>query len=167
MPLTPYSLDRLICWCQVMGIPRAKELARTGERHHERIERRHHAARGGGVSLFLLDLNGGGDDVSGNGIARLFLTIVSAFAESCLLCPLGRPDALADAVASARAPAPACARHRTPSRTAPRRPERMRKLRNDGLSLRKIAEQMAQDGIEISHVGVQRALAATNTREAA
>ena len=34
-----------------------------------------------GVSLFLLDLNGGADDVSGNGIARLFLTIVSAFAE--------------------------------------------------------------------------------------
>jgi DNA invertase Pin-like site-specific DNA recombinase len=34
-----------------------------------------------GVSLFLLDLNSGADDVSGNGIARLFLTIVSAFAE--------------------------------------------------------------------------------------
>jgi DNA invertase Pin-like site-specific DNA recombinase len=34
-----------------------------------------------GVSLFLLDLNGGADDVSGNGIARLFLTIVSAFAD--------------------------------------------------------------------------------------
>ena len=34
-----------------------------------------------GVSLFLLDLNGGADDVSGNGIARLFLTIVSAFAK--------------------------------------------------------------------------------------
>ena len=33
-----------------------------------------------GVSLFLLDLNGGADDVSGNGIARLFLTIVAAFA---------------------------------------------------------------------------------------
>jgi DNA invertase Pin-like site-specific DNA recombinase len=33
------------------------------------------------VHLFLLDLNGGADDVSGNGIARLFLTIVSAFAE--------------------------------------------------------------------------------------
>jgi DNA invertase Pin-like site-specific DNA recombinase len=34
-----------------------------------------------GISLYLLDLNGGADDVSGNGIARLFLTIVSAFAE--------------------------------------------------------------------------------------
>ena len=34
-----------------------------------------------GVSLYLLDLNGGAGDVSGNGIARLFLTIVSAFAE--------------------------------------------------------------------------------------
>lgn len=34
-----------------------------------------------GVSLYLLDLNGGADDVSGSGIARLFLTIVSAFAE--------------------------------------------------------------------------------------
>ncbi len=33
------------------------------------------------VHLYLLDLNGGADDVSGNGIARLFLTIVSAFAE--------------------------------------------------------------------------------------
>jgi putative DNA-invertase from lambdoid prophage Rac len=32
------------------------------------------------VSLYLLDLNGGADDVSGNGIARLFLTIVAAFA---------------------------------------------------------------------------------------
>jgi site-specific DNA recombinase len=29
----------------------------------------------------LLDLNGGADDVSGDGIARLFLTIVSAFSE--------------------------------------------------------------------------------------
>jgi hypothetical protein len=27
-----------------------------------------------GASLDLLDLNGGADDVSGNGIARLFLT---------------------------------------------------------------------------------------------
>jgi DNA invertase Pin-like site-specific DNA recombinase len=34
-----------------------------------------------GVSLYLLDLNGGADDVSDNGIAKLFLTIVSAFAE--------------------------------------------------------------------------------------
>ena len=33
------------------------------------------------MSLYLLDFNGGADDVSGNGIARLFLTIVSAFAE--------------------------------------------------------------------------------------
>jgi DNA invertase Pin-like site-specific DNA recombinase len=39
------------------------------------------AFKGRGVSLYLLDLNGGADDVSGNGIARLFLTIVSAFAE--------------------------------------------------------------------------------------
>src|SRR4029077_6535144 len=39
------------------------------------------AFKASGVSLFLLDLNGGADDVSGNGIARLFLTIVSAFAE--------------------------------------------------------------------------------------
>jgi putative DNA-invertase from lambdoid prophage Rac len=37
-----------------------------------------------GVSLFLLDLNGGADDVSGNGIARLFLTIVSAFADDAV-----------------------------------------------------------------------------------
>jgi hypothetical protein len=34
-----------------------------------------------GVSLCLRDLNGGADEVSGNGIARLFPTIVSAFAE--------------------------------------------------------------------------------------
>jgi hypothetical protein len=42
----------------------------------------------------------------------------------------------------------------------------MRALRDEGLSFRKIAEQIAADGVKISHVGVKQALAAAE-REAA
>ncbi len=54
------------------------------DRRFRRAADRHAAVevfKARGVSLFPLDLNGGADDVSGNGIARLFLTIVSAFTE--------------------------------------------------------------------------------------
>jgi hypothetical protein len=45
-----------------------------------RLPERRGAFKARGASLFLLDLNGGADDVSGNGIARLSLTIIAAFA---------------------------------------------------------------------------------------
>ncbi len=48
------------------------------------------AFRARGVSLYLLDLTGGADDVSGNGIARLFLTIVSAYERQQLRLRLGQ-----------------------------------------------------------------------------
>ena len=75
-----------------------------------------------GISLYLLDLNGGVDDVSGNRIARLFLTVVSAFAER----PGGRtattPSAGADrlrCVASGWSccRSPACGRRWSEART--------------------------------------------------
>ena len=43
---------------------------------------------------------------------------------------------------------------------------RMRKLRDEGLSLRKIAAALARDGVKLNHVGVQRALH-EKTQEAA
>ena len=49
-----------------------------------------------GISLYLLDLNGGIDDVSGNGIARLFLTVVSAFADTTGRRTAATPSAGAD-----------------------------------------------------------------------
>ena len=45
--------------------------------------------------------------------------------------------------------------------------KRMVELRASGLSLRAIADQMGAEGISISHVGVQKALAAFSGPEAA
>src|SRR5664279_3229808 len=121
-----------------------------------------------GVSLYLLDLNGGADDVSGNGIARLFLTIVSAFAEF-------ERNRIGERIRATKQAQKARGeylggkprfgwRHGEGHELLPD-PEqqaalaRMRALRAAGLSFRKIAEQIAAEGVKISHVGVKQALA--------
>jgi putative DNA-invertase from lambdoid prophage Rac len=130
-----------------------------------------------GVSLFLLDLNSGADDVSGNGIARLFLTIVSAFAEfernrigERIRATKQAQKARSEFLGSKSPFGWRLAKGRDNRELVPMPLEqaalaRMRALRSEGLSFRKIAEQVAADGVQISHMGVKLALAAAD-REA-
>ena len=121
-----------------------------------------------GVSLFLLDLNGGADDVSGNGIARLFLTIVSAFAEF-------ERDRIGERIRATKRAQKARgeflggtapfgwrydeARQLVPVPEQQRALRQMRKLRAEGQSLRTISAKLAEQGVTLSHVGVKRVLA--------
>jgi putative DNA-invertase from lambdoid prophage Rac len=120
-----------------------------------------------GVSLYLLDLNGGADDVSGNGIARLFLTIVGAFAEF-------ERDRIGERIRATKRAQKArgeysggippfgftydAERKMVPIPEQQAAIKRMRKLRATGASLRTIAETMRAEGVQISHVGVKNAL---------
>jgi putative DNA-invertase from lambdoid prophage Rac len=119
-----------------------------------------------GVSLFLLDLNGGADDVSGNGIARLFLTIVSAFAEF-------ERDRIGERIRATKRAQKARGEHsggplpfgyRAEGRQLVRVPEQQRAIkricawRDAGLSLRAISAKLAERGIRLSHVAVGRVL---------
>jgi putative DNA-invertase from lambdoid prophage Rac len=120
-----------------------------------------------GVSLFLLDLNGGADDVSGNGIARLFLTIVSAFAEF-------ERDRIGERIRATKRQQKVRGEYsggiyqfgytydaerrkvEIPEQQAAIR--KMKQLRDEGLSLRAIAERLRAEGVQISHVGVANVL---------
>jgi putative DNA-invertase from lambdoid prophage Rac len=120
-----------------------------------------------GVSLHLCDINGGDDDVSGNGIARLFLTLLSAFAEF-------ERDRIGERIRATKRRQKAAGEYSggVPpfgwSYNASKRlvpiPEqqaaikRMKRLRAKGASLRVIAETLTADGVKISHVGVKNAL---------
>ncbi len=120
-----------------------------------------------GVSLFLLDLNGGADDVSGNGIARLFLTIVSAFAEfernrigERIRATKQRQKANGEF--SGAVPfgfAVDANRKLVPVKREQAVIKRMHALRGKGLSLRAISAELAKSGIKVSHVSVGRVLA--------
>jgi putative DNA-invertase from lambdoid prophage Rac len=118
-----------------------------------------------GVSLFLLDLNGGGDDVSGNGIARLFLTIVSAFAEF-------ERDRIGERIrATKRAqkargeylggPPPFgwtydADRKLQPVAEQQKALRRIRRLHGEGLSPYKISADLASHGVKLSHVTIRK-----------
>ena len=123
-----------------------------------------------GVSLFLLDLNGGTDDVSGNGIARLFLTIVAAFAAFAARPSHRRADQGNQAGAEGARGVPGRGRapfgfvydaakrlQPVPEQQAVLR--RIRKLAGDGLSPRKISTTLAMRGVKLSHVTVAKILA--------
>jgi DNA invertase Pin-like site-specific DNA recombinase len=117
-----------------------------------------------GVSLFLLDLNGGADDVSGNGIARLFLTIVSAFAEferdrigerirQTKRAQKGRREYLAGVVPFGFVKSPdSRSLIEDPVQQAAIR--RIRELRSEGLSAQRISAALKADGVRLSHVSV-------------
>jgi DNA invertase Pin-like site-specific DNA recombinase len=121
-----------------------------------------------GVSLYLLDLNGGADDVSGSGIARLFLTIVGAFAEF-------ERDRIGERIRSTKRRQKAAGeysggrvmfgyrvgdgRNLAPVETQQQAIETMRALRAEGRSLRAIADEITAGGVPISHMGVRQALA--------
>ena len=121
-----------------------------------------------GVSLFLLDLNGGADDVSGNGIARLFLTIVSAFAEF-------ERDRIGERIRQTKRAQKARgeylggkppfgfsydAEHRlVPVPEQQRALRRIKKLAADGLSPYRISAALANNGVKLSHVTVRKIIA--------
>jgi len=125
------------------------------------------------VSLFLLDLNGGADDVSGNGIAKLFLTIVSAFAEF-------ERDRIGERIRATKRAQKARgeylggsapfgwvydkARKLVPVPKQQRALRRIRELRDEGKSLRQISEELASLGHKLSHVSVGKILADEETR---
>ncbi len=123
-----------------------------------------------GVSLYLLDLNGGADDVSGNGIARLFLTIVSAFAEF-------ERDRIGERIRATKRAQKARGEYsggRTPfgfTYDADRKlvpvPEQQREIRRikrlaaKGMSPRKISADLATRGVKLSHVTIAKIVANT------
>ena len=118
------------------------------------------------VGLHLLDLNG---DVSGNGMAKFFLTMAAAFAE---LERSRIQERVGEVKRDQRA------RGRFLGGSAPfgwrvgeggalmARPEQqaalaqIRALRAEGLSLRAIAAQVTKNGIPVSHVAVANSLKA-------
>jgi DNA invertase Pin-like site-specific DNA recombinase len=124
-----------------------------------------------GVSLYLLDLNGGADDVSGNGVARLFLSLLSAFAEF-------ERDRIQERIRAAKQRRKAEGYHgggtrefgyrigqdlkliEDPDEQAAIR--RMEKLHNRGWSLRKIQAEMADAGYVLNHNTVARLLRRTS-----
>ena len=132
-----------------------------------------------GVSLFLLDLNGGADDVSGNGIARLFLTIVAAFAaferdrigeriRATKQAQKARGEYLGGRAPFGFIYDDAKRLQPVPEQQAVLR--RIRKLAGDGLTPRKISLTLAMNGVKLSHVTVGKIIAGrqpTNGRTAA
>jgi putative DNA-invertase from lambdoid prophage Rac len=121
-----------------------------------------------GVSLFLLDLNGGADDVSGNGIARLFLTIVAAFAAF-------ERDRIGERIRATKQAQKARGEYlggRAPFgfvyddakrlQPVPKQQQvlrRIRKLASEGLTPRKISTTLAMRGVKLSHVTVGKIIA--------
>ena len=121
-----------------------------------------------GASLFLLDLNGGADDVSGNGIARLFLTIVSAFAEF-------ERDRIGERIRQTKrqqkargeylgGPPPFgyaddAERRLVPVPEQQKAIRRIQKLAAEGLSPYKISDDLKASGVKLSHVTVRKIIA--------
>jgi putative DNA-invertase from lambdoid prophage Rac len=121
-----------------------------------------------GVSLYLLDLNGGADDVSGNGIARLFLTIVSAFAEF-------ERDRIGERIRATKAAQKARgeylggkppfgftydADHKLVAIPEQQKAlQRIHELAGQGASSRKISAELATMGFKLSHISVQKIIA--------
>jgi DNA invertase Pin-like site-specific DNA recombinase len=119
-----------------------------------------------GVSLYLLDVNPS-DPVTGNGMSKLFMSMLGAFSEF-ERSRIGERIREIKQQQKARGeftggPPPFGFRHDEQKNLVPI-PEQqaairqMRRLKAKGLSLRAIAARMAEGGVRISHVGVQRAL---------
>jgi site-specific DNA recombinase len=125
-----------------------------------------------GVSLYLLDLNGGADDVSGNGIARLFLTIVSAFAEferdriGERIRATKRAQKARGEYLGGRPPygwkfggaAGDKTRSLIPDPEEQRVVRRVRKLAAGGIKPRAISAALAESGVRLSHVTIRKTL---------
>ena len=117
-----------------------------------------------GVKLHLIDLGG---DIAGNGLSKLFFTIASAFAEA-------ERDRIRERVSQSKADQRERGRFLGGARpfgyqiaadgelvedaAEQKAIARMCELRGHGLSLRAIAEALADDGIALSHVAVKKVL---------
>jgi DNA invertase Pin-like site-specific DNA recombinase len=119
-----------------------------------------------GVSLYLLDVNPS-DPVTGNGMSKLFMSMLGAFSEF-ERSRIGERIREIKQQQKARGeftggPPPFGFRHDEHKEMVPV-PEQqaairqMRRLKAKGLSLRAIAARMAESGVRIGHVGVQRVL---------
>jgi DNA invertase Pin-like site-specific DNA recombinase len=122
--------------------------------------------QGRGVSLYLLDVNPS-DPVTGNGMSKLFMSMLGAFSEF-ERSRIGERIREIKQQQKARGeftggPPPFGFRHDEQKNLVPVSEQQaairqMRRLKAKGLSLRAIAARMAESGITISHVGVQRVL---------
>lgn len=117
-----------------------------------------------GVSLHLVDLGG---DVTGNGISKMFFTIVAAFAEF-------ERDRIAERITDVKAAEKEKGRYLGGARPfgyqvgesgdlvpVPEEQaviQRVKRLRCEGQSLRAIAATLSDDGQRVSHVTVKRIL---------
>jgi putative DNA-invertase from lambdoid prophage Rac len=124
-----------------------------------------------GIALHMIDLGG---DTTGNGVSKLVFTILSAVAEA-------ERDRTRERVAEVKRDQRQRGRYLggavpwgyrvgedgalvpIPEQQAAIR--RMRKLRDQGLALRAIADQMKASGVSISHAGVKNALTAANRQQ--
>jgi putative DNA-invertase from lambdoid prophage Rac len=125
-----------------------------------------------GVSLHMIDLGG---DTTGNGVSKLVFTILSAVAEA-------ERDRTRERITEVKRDQRQRGRYLggtppfgwrvgetgelvpMPEQQAAIR--RMRKLKDQGFALRTIADAMTASGVQISHVGVKKALAAGHRAEA-
>lgn len=121
-----------------------------------------------GVSLHLLDLGG---DVTGNGISRMFFTIVAAFAEF-------ERDRIAERISDVKSNERSKGRFLGGTRPfgydidesgnlVPIQEEQdaiaqIIKMRQEGESLRSISRFLAQNGHRVSHVTVKRVIEVAN-----
>src|ERR1700759_5092326 len=114
------------------------------------------------VPRHMIDLGG---DTTGNGVSKLVFTILSAVAEA-------ERDRTRERITEVKRDQRQ--RGRYLGGKVPRvgddgalieipEQQRMRRLRDDGLPLRTIADRMGASGVTISHMGVQKALRATGT----
>jgi putative DNA-invertase from lambdoid prophage Rac len=125
-----------------------------------------------GVSLHMIDLGG---DTTGNGVSKLVFTILSAVAEA-------ERDRTRERITEVKRDQRQRGRYLggkppfgwrvgeagelvpVPEQQAAIR--RMRNLKDQGFALRTIADTMTASGVQISHVGVKKALAAGNRASA-
>jgi DNA invertase Pin-like site-specific DNA recombinase len=123
--------------------------------------------KGREVALHMIDLGG---DVTGNGISKLVFTILPAVAEA-------ERDRIRERVATVKADQRARGRylgaivpfgwHIGDAGELVKKPEqqqairRMQELRKAGLSLRAIANEMAESGHRLSHEGVKKIISAS------
>jgi putative DNA-invertase from lambdoid prophage Rac len=121
-----------------------------------------------GVALHMIDLGG---DTTGNGVSKLVFTILSAVAEAERdrtrerVSGVKRDQRQRGRYLGGKAPWGWCVGEAGELVPIPEQQvaiRRMRKLRDQGLALRAIADTMKAAGVSISHAGVKNALAAAD-----
>ena len=129
------------------------------------------------ISLYLLDMNGGADDVTGNGVARLFISIMSAVAEF-------ERDRIGERIRDAKRKRKAEGVHLggvkqfgfekgvkgeklVPVEAEQRELRRIHQLAAQGCSTHRIKADLASRGHKLSHVTIRKIILAGPTRQGA